>query len=41
MMNPIVARSQRNLVLAAAGYGLIVCAITTAICLSVPNRDRS
>ncbi|GAA5838925.1 hypothetical protein JCM11251_003738 [Rhodosporidiobolus azoricus] len=40
MLSPIVAREQRKLVLTAAGYGLVVCAITTAICLSVPNRDR-
>ncbi|GAA5978182.1 hypothetical protein JCM11641_001127 [Rhodosporidiobolus odoratus] len=38
MLSPIVAREQRNLVLTAAGYGLFVAAITTAICLSIPNK---
>ncbi|KAK4056831.1 hypothetical protein OIO90_002081 [Microbotryomycetes sp. JL221] len=39
LWNPIVARAQRDIVAAAAGYGLIVMCITAAICLSVPNRD--
>ncbi|GAA6042274.1 hypothetical protein JCM8097_000609 [Rhodosporidiobolus ruineniae] len=38
MLSPIVARAQRNLVLTAAAYGLVACAVTTAICLSVPNK---
>ncbi|GAA5963078.1 hypothetical protein JCM3765_001760 [Sporobolomyces pararoseus] len=37
MLNPIVARAQRDIVLAAAGYGLVAAALTTAVCLSVPN----
>lgn len=37
MLNPIVARAQRDIVLAAAGYGLVAAVLTTAICLSVPN----
>ncbi|GAA5899391.1 hypothetical protein JCM6882_009106 [Rhodosporidiobolus microsporus] len=38
MLSPIVAREQRNLVLTAAGYGLLAAAATCAICLSVPNK---
>ncbi|GAA5928641.1 uncharacterized protein JCM15063_003928 [Sporobolomyces koalae] len=37
MLNPIIAQAQRDIVLAAAGYGLIAAALTTAVCLSVPN----
>ena len=37
-LSPVVARAQRNLVATAALYGLIIMAITAAICLSVPNR---
>lgn len=37
-LSPIVARAQRNLVATAALYGLVIMAITAAICLSVPNR---
>ncbi|BGP39931.1 hypothetical protein JCM10450v2_003910 [Rhodotorula kratochvilovae] len=40
MMSPVVAHAQRNLVLAAAGYGVLVMCITAAICLAVPNRSR-
>ncbi|GAA6050149.1 hypothetical protein JCM3770_000425 [Rhodotorula araucariae] len=40
VMSPVVARAQRDLVLAAAGYGLVVMCITAAICLAVPNRNR-
>lgn len=38
LWNPIVARAQRDIVAAAAGYGLVVMCLTAAICLSVPNR---
>ncbi|GAA5869662.1 hypothetical protein JCM8547_005100 [Rhodosporidiobolus lusitaniae] len=38
MLSPIVARAQRNLVLTAAMYGLVICVITTSICMSVPNK---
>ncbi|GAA6002397.1 hypothetical protein JCM10207_001099 [Rhodosporidiobolus poonsookiae] len=38
MLSPIVAREQRRLVLTAAGYGLLAASLTTAICLSVPNK---
>lgn len=37
-LSPVVARAQRNLVATAALYGLVIMAITAAICLSVPNR---
>lgn len=37
-LSPIVARAQRDHILAAAGYGLVATILTTAICLSVPNR---
>ncbi|GAA6060524.1 hypothetical protein JCM10212_005605 [Sporobolomyces blumeae] len=37
MLNPIVARAQRDIVLAAAGYGVLAAVLTTAVCLSVPN----
>ncbi|GAA5911510.1 uncharacterized protein JCM6883_005781 [Sporobolomyces salmoneus] len=37
ILNPVVARAQRDIVLAAAGYGVVAAALTTAICLSVPN----
>jgi len=40
MMSPIVARAQRDLVLTAALYGVVVMVITGAICLAVPNRNR-
>lgn len=40
MMSPVVARAQRDLVMTAALYGVVVMVITGAICLSVPNRDR-
>ncbi|KAM0787653.1 hypothetical protein ACM66B_003717 [Microbotryomycetes sp. NB124-2] len=38
LWNPIVARAQRDIVMAAAGYGVVVMCITAAICLAVPNR---
>ena len=38
MLNPIVARAQREIVLAGAGYGLLVAVILGGICLAVPNR---
>jgi hypothetical protein len=38
MMSPIIARAQRDKVMAAAGYGLVATVLTTAICLSVPNH---
>ena len=37
-LSPVVARAQRSLVATAALYGLVIMAITAAICLSVPNR---
>lgn len=38
MLSPVVARAQRDLVLAAAGYGVLAMVITAAICLAVPSR---
>ncbi|KAK4047012.1 hypothetical protein OIV83_005698 [Microbotryomycetes sp. JL201] len=38
LWNPIVARAQRDIVMAAAGYGVVVMCVTAAICLAVPNR---
>jgi hypothetical protein len=37
-LSPIVARQQQKLVLTAALYGVVAAAITTAICLAVPNK---
>ncbi|GAA5981759.1 hypothetical protein JCM10908_004597 [Rhodotorula pacifica] len=38
-LSPVVARAQRILVATAALYGLVIMAVTAAICLSVPNRN--
>ncbi|GAA5861828.1 hypothetical protein JCM1840_006848 [Sporobolomyces johnsonii] len=37
MLNPVVARAQRDIVLAAAGYGVLAMVLTGVICLAVPN----
>ncbi|GAA5919579.1 hypothetical protein JCM1841_001024 [Sporobolomyces salmonicolor] len=37
MLNPVVARAQRDIVLAAAGYGVLAMVLTGVVCLAVPN----